>query len=54
MANVKEIQFKKLARGLFVKIISLRESTQKGRRPKLKSMYVQVYKAFEAEGYDPN
>jgi hypothetical protein len=39
LANVKETQLKKLARGLFVKIISLRENTRKGRRSKLKSMY---------------
>jgi hypothetical protein len=39
LANLKEAQLKKLARGFLVKTITLREHPTKGGRPKLKSMY---------------
>jgi hypothetical protein len=39
LANLKETQLEKLAKGLLVKMITLRERLAKGRRLKLKSMH---------------
>jgi hypothetical protein len=39
LENVKETQFKKLVKGLFEKMITLKECTQKGGKPELKYMY---------------
>ncbi len=39
LANLKETQFKKLAKGFHVKMITLREHLAKGGRLELKSMY---------------
>jgi hypothetical protein len=39
LANLKEKQLKKLAKGLFSKTIPLKECLMKGGRPNFKSMY---------------
>jgi hypothetical protein len=53
LVNFKEKQFKKLARGLLSKTITLRERLVKGRRPNLKSMY-KFTRMFKRKGVIQN